>query len=195
MDRSWRVLAAQLTMCVAVGGCATYAPAPLASGGDTTWAQPDMGAIAVAASRLDHPRLKPTTIDLGQALTPDELGLIAVVANPDLKAARAKAKVAEAQAFDAGLLPDPVLNFNFDQRLSGPDPFNGWGAQIVYELTALRDHAATLAAAHASRDQVRLDLAWQEWQTYGQRSARLSGGARHRAGENRGAQPAGPNER
>ncbi len=55
-------------------------------------------------------------------LTPDELAILAVLANPDLKAARAKAKVSSAQAFAAGLLPDPSLNLGYDFRPGRPRP-------------------------------------------------------------------------
>ena len=171
-------LGAPLLACALLGGCATYAPIPITRDSDGLLAQPDLRAVAAQASSLHHPRLAPVTIDLGRPLTPQALGLIAVVVNPDLKAARAKAKVAGAQAFDAGLLPDPTVNLSFDQRLAGPDPLNGWAAQIAYELTAVRDHAAVVAGARASADQVRLDLAWQEWQAAGQArllAARIAG--------------------
>lgn len=171
-------LAACLAACAALAGCATYSPEPLAKGGDSALAPPDLPALAAAAGAVRHPRLAPVAIDLDRPLTPEALGLIAVVANPDLKAARLKAGVADAQAFDAGLLPDPVINLSYDNKFAGPDPFNGWGAQVIYELAALRDRGANLAAARAGRDQARLDLAWQEWQTAGQArllAARIAG--------------------
>jgi outer membrane protein, heavy metal efflux system len=178
VNRFWPFAAVCLLASTALGGCAAYAPAPLAKGADEALAQPDLRALAARAADLRHPRLRPLAIDLDRPLTPQALGLIAVVANPELKAARAKAGVAQAQAFDAGLLPDPVVNLSYDKRLAGPDPLNGWGGQIVYELTALRDHQAMVAAARAGRDQARLDLAWQEWQTAGQArllAARIAG--------------------
>lgn len=153
---------------LALSGCAAYAPAPLSRDEDAALAQPDLGAIARQAAQVRHPRLTPVAIDPGQPLTPQALALIAVVANPDLRAARAKAKVAQAQVFDAGLLPDPVVNLSYDHKFAGPDPFDAWGAQVMEDLMALRDRGASLSAARAARDQVRLDLAWQEWQAAGQ---------------------------
>jgi outer membrane protein TolC len=153
---------------LALSGCAAYAPAPLSRGQDAALAQPDLGAIARQAAQVRHPRLAPVAIDPGRPLTPQALGLIAVVANPDLRAARAKAKVAQAQVFDVGLLPDPVINLSYDHKFAGPDPFDAWGAQVMEDLMALRDRGASLSAARAARDQVRLDLAWQEWQAAGQ---------------------------
>ena len=140
-------------MIVALGGCAAYGPAPL--------------AISV------EPVLARSAVDLSKPLTPRALGLIAVIGNPDLKAARLQAGVADAQVFAAGLLPDPVFNLSFDKLLSGPDMFNGLGAQLIQDLAAFRDQRVILSGQRAARTQVRLDLAWREWQTAGQ--ARLLG--------------------
>ena len=45
--------------------------------------------------------------------------MIAVVNNPDLKAARDQVGVAEAQAFTAGLLPNPQFSFAYGGLISG----------------------------------------------------------------------------
>ena len=153
-------------------GCAVYRPAPLDGAADAVLTQPDLGAALTAA------RPKPVAIDLGQPLTPESLGLIAVVTNPDLKAARAKAKVADAQVFDAGLLPDPSITLGTDQLLSGPDPTNAFTGQVAVDLNALRTRNVARRIAGRARDQVRYDLAWQEWQTAGQArllAARIAG--------------------
>jgi cobalt-zinc-cadmium efflux system outer membrane protein len=151
-----------------LGGCATYAPAPLRPAADAALAAPDLRALAAAAGQVRHPRLRPVDIDLAKPLSPEALGLIAVAANPDLKAARAKAKVAEAQAFSAGLLPDPNITFGYDRILSGPDHTDPILGQLTLDLAALRDLAATRAASKGAKAQARLDLAWQEWQVAGQ---------------------------
>ncbi len=166
-----------LALALLAAGCAGYRPAPI-SDADTVLVDPTQAELAQAAAALSHPRLKPLVIDFSRPLTPDELAVIAVVANPDLKAARAKAKVTDAQVFQAGLLPDPQVNLAYDQRLSGPDPFNGWSAALIYELNAFRERGVTLAGEKASQRQTRLDLAWQEWQTAGQArllAARIGG--------------------
>jgi outer membrane protein TolC len=160
-------LAAALASATLLAGCASYAPAPLKGEAQAMLDGPDLGPAAVDATLKSHPRLKPVAIDLSQPLTPEALGLIAVVANPDLKAARAKARVADAQVFSAGLLPDPVITLGADHILSGPDTTDALLAQVAVDLVALRDRRVTLRAEKAARDQVRLDLAWQEWQTAG----------------------------
>lgn len=150
-----------------LSACAGYRAAPL-DAANTVLQDPAQAELSRAAASLSHPRLKPIAIDFAKPLTPDALAVIAVVANPDLKAARAKARVNDAQVFQAGLLPDPQVSLGFDKRLRGPDEFNGWSAALIYELNAFRTRSVTVAGEEASRRQVRLDLAWQEWQTAGQ---------------------------
>ena len=171
-------LAAALASATVLAGCASYAPSPLKPDAQAVLDGPDLGPAAVDATLKSHPRLKPVAIDLSQPLTPEALGLIAVIANPDLKAARAKARVADAQVFTAGLLPDPVITLGADHILSGPDTTDALLAQLAVDLVALRDRSVTLKAEKAARDQVRLDLAWQEWQTAGKArllAARIAG--------------------
>lgn len=174
-----RLLRLILTAAAAfLTGCAVYRPAPLAGAEDAVLTPPSRAALAAAALRLNHPRLRPVTIDFSRPLTPEALGVIAVLANPDLKAARAKARVTEAQAFSAGLLPDPQLSGGIDKLISGPDPYDGWAAQIAFDLIALRDRGVVRVGQRAAREQARLDLAWQEWQVAGQArllAARIAG--------------------
>ena len=115
----------------------------------------------------------PQPIDLSQPLTPNALAVIAVIRNPDLKAQRAKAGVTDAQAFAARLLPDPTVQASYDKLISGPDMLNGFAGQLAFDLTHLRLARVTRQSGNASKRQVRLDLAWAEWQTAGQ--ARLLG--------------------
>ena len=164
----WRAYLAPILAAGLLSACASYAPAPLAPAADATLAEPDLRALAAAVSKLHHPRLRPVAIDLTQPLTPEALGLIAVIANPDLKAARAKAKVADAQVFAAGLLPDPNITLGYDRILSGPDHTDPLLGALALDLAAFRDLGVTRAAARAAGKQARLDLAWQEWQIAGQ---------------------------
>jgi outer membrane protein TolC len=155
-----------------LGGCASYTALPLAPASDAL-AAPDPAILSVEAQKIDRPYLTPQAIDLGAPLTPNALAVIAVLENPDLKAQRLKSGVTDAQAFSARLLPDPTFQGSFDKLLSGPDEFNGYGAQIALDLNQLRTARVTRASGEAAKRQVRLDLAWAEWQVAGQ--ARLQG--------------------
>ncbi len=164
--------AANLALLATIQGCARYAPAPLDSSA-AVLAPVNPALLSADAARINRPYLAPQPIDLAKPLTPNELAVIAVIANPPLKALRAKVGVTDAQAFAARLLPDPTFGASFDKVLSGPDPFTGLGSQIGFDLNQLRTARVTRASGEASKRQVRLDVAWAEWQTSGQ--ARLLG--------------------
>ncbi len=133
-----------------LGGCVAYTPDPLAT---------------VPAAR---PYPTPVSIDLARPLDGNAVATLAVLANPDLRAARARAGVADAQAFAARLLPDPTLTFGVSQVLAGPDPLLDLTSALGFDLNMLRTRGVRLAQARAAAQQVRLDLAWSEWQTAGQ---------------------------
>ncbi len=157
-----------LLLALLLAGCAHYAASPLG-----TLVPPDTAALSVRAAAIDRPFLKPQPIDLTQPLSLDALAVIAVIESPELKALRAKTGVADAQAFAARLLPDPTAQLGFDKLLSGPDAFNGFAGQIGFDLNQLRLARVTREAGAATKRQVRLDMAWAEWQAAGQ--ARLLG--------------------
>ncbi|MEI6644317.1 MAG: TolC family protein [Novosphingobium sp.] len=141
--------------------CASYAPHPLND------ALPDV-SLSRDAAALDRPYLRPASIDLAQPLDMNAIATIAVIANPDLKALRARAAVADAQAFAARLLPDPNFSLAANKVLSGPDPFLDLAGALGLDINALRTAKVRRMGAEALARQVRLDLAWAEWQTAGQ---------------------------
>jgi outer membrane protein, heavy metal efflux system len=168
-------LAAVSLAVVVLGGCASYRPADL-----PTRPPPDLSAseLALAAARLDHPRLGLVDIDLSGPLSPQQLGLIAVIANPDLKSQRARLGVAEAQVFEAGLLPDPQFSFSLDRPVSTPGLVDAIAGGLGLDTSSFFTRPLRQRSARATRDQVKLDLAWQEWQTAGQArllAARIGG--------------------
>ncbi len=147
-----------------LAGCASYTPRPLA----TTIGSTDIAALSRGAATIDRPYLRPTNIDLSAPLDDNAIAVIAVLGNPDLKAMRSKAGVADAQVFAARLLPDPTFNIGVGALLSGPDPFSEIASGLGLDLAALRAGKVRRQAAEAQAKQVRLDLAWAEWQTAGQ---------------------------
>ncbi len=153
-----------------LGACQSYAPAPLERTPGALLA-PDPAALSQAAATIERPYLHPVAIDLGAPLDGNGIATIAVLANPDLKAARARAGINDAQVFAAKLLPDPTLNLGVSKVLSGPDTMLDLVGALGLDLNALRTRGVRVAQARAAADQVRLDLAWREWQTAG--SARL----------------------
>jgi cobalt-zinc-cadmium efflux system outer membrane protein len=160
---AWPIAAALLA-----SGCATYTAEPLSLEESTLLSPPVAAVLARDAATIDRPFLRPVAIDLAQPLDSNAVAILAVLSNPDLKALRTRAGVADAQVFSAGLLPDPSFSFNVDPLLSGPDVFTGLGSSLGVSLAALRTRGVVRAQTRAQARQVRLDLAWAEWQTSGQ---------------------------
>jgi len=165
--RTMRPFALSAGLCLLAAGCATYRPEPL-DDNPAVLSPPVLAVLAQDAAAIRRPFLRPAAIDLSQPLDPNAVAALAVLSNPDLKAQRLRAGVADAQAFAAGLLPDPSFSFGVDTVLSGPDTFLGIASSLGFDLAALRTRAAVRALARAEARRVRLDLAWAEWQVSGQ---------------------------
>lgn len=159
---------AACAICWVLAACTTYTPAPLddpttAASAASAGGEP-LARLVVAASEIDHPLLEPVAIDLSDGLSPEEAAVLVVVANPDLRAARARRGVAEATILRAGLLPDPQLAATVE-RPHGNQPGTSTGNSVglSWDLDPLFVRGAERASATAARDQVELDLAWEEW--------------------------------
>jgi outer membrane protein TolC len=163
---------APLLCIVVLAGCANYTPRPLDDGAiDEVLASPDRDALAGQALQLKHPRLPPIKVDFTKPLSAEAIAVIAVIANPDLRALRMQQRVADAQVFASGLLPDPQISLGRDSVLSPSDA--GLISAVAGSLTL--DLLGALATRHAEREiarraaqKTRLDIAWQEWLTAGQ---------------------------
>jgi len=152
-------------LCSLAAGCATYRPEPL----DTAPARPkDVAHIEVDAASMPLPALRSHRYDPSDGLDIDEVAMLAVANNPRLKVARDRLGVARAQAFAAGLLPDPQLALTRDDPThGGPGNMSAFSAGLSYDVNALLTRSARSAAATASQRQVNLELLWQEWQVVG----------------------------
>lgn len=155
MRRYVRRTAAFALVSASLAGCATYSAKPLPEHDDLA-----AGIAPGAVAPLDM----------------NAVATLAVLNNPDLQAARAKMHVAEAQAFAAGILPDPQVNLSFDHSqdrvTSAADPrfpeYNAYGYGLAIDLRALLTHSSMRKSADASYRQSQADLLWQEWQTVAQ---------------------------
>jgi cobalt-zinc-cadmium efflux system outer membrane protein len=154
---SWRQFARILWFVPLLGsGCATYHPQPLPTAPDLT----RLSALTVPVSKLDLPGLKPHPLDPAKGLDETAVVTLAVLNNPELKAARLQAGVARAQVLEAGLLPDPVLSGGLSQSTLR----TGYAVGLSEDLQALMTRGAAKAAAQAQARQVNLEILWQEWQ-------------------------------
>ena len=156
-------------LVMAVGGCQSYHAQPLTP--ERVGAAPasdPLPELAVRARSFATKWPKPAAplIDPSGKVDPAGAALLAVVANPSLRAARAQRGVADAQLLQAGILPNPSLSANIDPVAFGStsDTVTGWGVGINWEVTSLLTRSANIDAARAAAASVDLSIAWQEWQ-------------------------------
>ncbi len=157
-------LRAAATVCVMgiiLSSCAAYTPAPLAEQPDLRSSERD---LVVSADEFPLPELGTHRLDLRQPLDIDDVAIIAVANNPDLRATRSRVGVARAQVFAAGILPNPQFSFSYGPLIGGPGTANSILASLSQDLVPLLTLSTRKAAAHASEVRVELDVTWQEWQ-------------------------------
>ena len=143
-----------------LAGCATYHARPLPAGPDLA----SSPALNVPARQFGIPGIEPHPFNPTNGLDETEVTMLAVVNNPDLKAERLRAGVAEAQMLEAGLLPDPTVSAG----LSHSALHEGYSVVLGEDLRALITRGASRGAARAHERQVNLEILWQEWQVAGQ---------------------------
>jgi outer membrane protein TolC len=93
-----------------------------------------------------------------------DIAMLAVVNNPDLKVARADARISQAQAFSAGMLPDPQFHFGLDFPYNAVGAVTAFNMSLSEDILALIQHAANRKAAQEDARKTDLNLLWQEWQ-------------------------------
>ena len=137
-------VATMAALLALLAGCQVYHAEPLPDA-------PDFGAAGK------------TALPIGSLSLTAVAGL-AVNNNPDLVASRAKADVAKAQAYAAGLLPDPQFDGSVDYP-SDPGAVSGYALGLSEDLQQLLTFPSRQNQAEAATDQARLSLLWDEWQT------------------------------
>jgi outer membrane protein TolC len=125
-----------------------------------------MEVVKVQAKELQHPILKPIQFDIRNGLSPDEAALLAVIANPKLRATRDQRKLAAAQLLQAGILPNPQFSYSLGVPTGGATQgtVNAYNFGLSWEITSIIARNAQIAAAKSDAAAVDLDIAWQEWQ-------------------------------
>ena len=99
--RSWRQMTVLLALLLA--SCTRYKPMPLSSSAvEHGLAAPDPKQLQVSARSIKHPLLKPIAFDDRQGLTPDQAAILAVLANPSLRAVRDRARSGRLAASSGG---------------------------------------------------------------------------------------------
>ena len=151
----------------ALGGCATYRPEPLTL--TPTWPA-GVPRLKVNRDSMPLPELAAHTFDPRDGLDMTEVAMLAVANNPQLKLARDNLGIAHAQAYAAGLLPDPQFSYS-PQRVQNGAPgenITAFDKGLTFNLTALVLRSSRVSVARARARQADLALLWQEWQVVSQ---------------------------
>nr|WP_240975861.1 TolC family protein [Paraburkholderia aromaticivorans] len=149
-----------------MGGCTWYHREPLAPR-DTSTTAHSLERIRIDPSSMPLPELAAHRFDPSDGLDSDEVAMLAVANNPDLKLARDDLGISRAQAYSAGLLPDPQLSISSDYpgQIGTTRAFN-YGLSMDVMAIVLR--SANKQSADATVAKTDLGLLWQEWQIVGE---------------------------
>lgn len=179
--RPW-ALAVALGGGALLGGCALYHPLPLARAPDL------VGGLSWL--RTQAPATRPgevgRRIDIEKPLGIDDVGLLAVLNDPDLRAAQGQADLAQANLLQSSLLPNPSASVSFAPILGGTDVAPAWTASLSQDVKSILTYHTRKKSARFQAQQVNADLLWQQWEIaqkarlltldlyYGQQSLDLS---------------------
>jgi outer membrane protein TolC len=153
-------------VCLLLTHCASYQPESL----DDAQATIDsLGRVQIDPHAMPTPELAAYRFDPSDGLDMTEVAMLAVANNPDLRLSRDDLGIAHAQAFSAGLLPDPQLGLESDY----PAPaFAGATRAFIYGLNidvmAILQRGNNQRSADATVAKTDLGLLWQEWQVIAQ---------------------------
>ena len=157
--RPW-ALAVALGGEALLGGCALYHPLPLARAPDL------VGGLS--GLRTQIPATRPgeagRRIDIEKPVGIDDVGLLAVLNDPELRAEQGQADLAQANLLQASLLPNPSASVSYARLLGGTDVAPAWTASLSQDVKSILTYHTHKKSARFQAQQVNADLLWQEWQ-------------------------------
>ena len=164
-NRGSRAGVVLLTASACLQGCATYQAAALPATPDFLQ---DMAHLTVDRAKLDVPELKSHPFDPSDGLDMDEVAMLAVVNNADLRVARGDAGIAHAQAFAAGLVPDPQVSLGYAPAPGNAGATSAFNVGLAFDMAALLSQPSRKRAGRADDARADLTVLWQEWQVVSQ---------------------------
>ncbi len=149
-----------LMFALVLAGCATYRAMPLSE-------RPNLASSVAALDRVvpPHAGVASQTIPASQPLTIDQIGILAVLNDPDMASERGQLDVARANLLTATILPNPQISLGFAALLGGPGATTpAYTASLSQDIMALVTYHARVTAARDDFASVNASLVWQEWQ-------------------------------
>lgn len=144
-----------------LASCASYFPRSLPEHPDL---DADLHRLVASGDRFPLPELGSRRFDLRRPLNIDDVAMIAVAANPDLKATRTRVGVAQAQVFAAGILPNPQGSVDYGVLIGGPATMDSILVGLAQDVVPLLTLSARRGGARANEVSIELTVVWQEWQ-------------------------------
>lgn len=160
-----RLLAAALALSTvgtmtAIGGCESYRPLPLPAHARLEHRIEDL----VHTVPAPMPGAEPTVINVSEPLTVDEIGLLAILNDPDLRTERGEYDLAKAELEQSKVLPNPSVTLGYAALLGGPGTTGALTASLTQDVKPLLTYRGRVASARAHVSQVNAELLWREWQ-------------------------------
>lgn len=143
----------------ALAGCATYRALPLPS-------EPNLAGRLSALDTAVPEEGSPAAvrIDTKRALSIDQIGLLAILNDPDLKSEAGTIDVARAGIVQARIIPNPVANFSYGALISGPGTTSSISAALAQGIAQIITRQARVKSAASHAAEVDADQLWREWQ-------------------------------
>ncbi|MEM5318455.1 TolC family protein [Paraburkholderia sp. JHI869] len=149
-----------------LAGCASYKTQPLATGPSLT-TQDALARVQIDPAKMPLPELAAHRFDPVNGFDIEDVAMLAVANNPDLKLARDDLGIAQAQAFSAGLLPDPQVSVSSDYP-GAVGLSRAFSYGLSMDVMAIVTRSANTKSANATVRKTDLGLLWQEWQVVAQ---------------------------
>jgi len=160
IGRRVSLLAGAVGLALGLASCASYHPLPLPQKPNLV-SKLEQLDLVLSPAEADKP---PVTVDPTRPITPDEVGLLAILNDPDLVGARADLGIAKAELQDSSILPNPSASFAYAFLMGGPGTAGAFTAAISQDIKSILTYHQRVKAATARYDQVNADLLWEEWQ-------------------------------
>ena len=153
-------LGAAFAAVSSLAACASYDPAPL----------PQYPSLASSLASLDIDVPAGATqdavqrIDIARPLTIDEIGLLAILNDPDLKSEHGELDTARAGLEQATILPNPSASLSYGQLIAGPGTASSIAASLAQDIVPILTRGARIKSAEAHLHRVDAEQLWREWQ-------------------------------
>lgn len=144
---------------LALGGCASYRPLPLPQHAHLERRIDDVIHTLPASG----PDTEARVIDISQPLTVDDIGLLAILNDPELRTERGEFDVARAGLTQSEALPNPSVSLGYAALLGGPGTTGAFTASLTQDIKSLVTYRRRVAAARAHVSEVNAELLWKEW--------------------------------